>query len=840
MLKATRRGAGSVVAMWLAAVVVLLATGERALAQGTSGTLPDPISTSRLRQYTQRLNLNDQQKAALAQYHEVYKQEFGQLRENEIEGFLVEMRKMQGGGMGRMPKRAEVDSFLKKQDRLLGRIRALDEKLFDSLQPLLGESQLQMLPRVKMARERDRYRNDMMSFTRYTNPPSAVDLSGLVNEIGLKEEELAGIDGMLASYETQLTGGTRRLAEATMRMFLDLIDGMEKLGFSEESMGDPEAMGKMMEAMQAIMGEVSQKVMGQASDIADLNRKTMNSLAGTLGETPGERLRKQYVARGYNELVGGWSEVGTRLSQAKRLKDLDAERRDAVDAIAANFKRDDDALLAKLMDELDKERKTASPFGRMMGGDDDDEDSERKKLEQRRRDLHARVTKQLDDTLGPEMVKALQSVPPVDPESREGKEMAAKEEAARLAAAEEGSAANVLYTRMLADGVPAAIDAKEADMYVRMLGIDQEQRPVFDGLLEDYRTSFSAIEQKEVAAWREAQRKLWETSEDGSRLLTQSPAVQQNHEKALAAVRNAVTEADAAFFTDLADIVLTEEQAPRMALVRGVRDRLPALASTMQMGWNMDGGTQVDLVRVLYQLRLPQEELARLNEVVQQYDAAATTGLRKLAEAHIEWATMQRNMWMDIQREAGGDQAKVAAASMRYQDRMREARQKLIEPMKQVRELNKRSLDQMIAALGAESGRKLRDRFNVLVYPNVYKDETSAATEVDRALQLPDLNDERRVRVSAIAAEYRSAYQGYCDQMMAMQEAVLPPGMGMEQADWQEFQKRQDAMARLKFERSELSERIRGKLREVLTPEQIERVGGLKEKEFKADSDWDD
>src|SRR5688500_14558642 len=127
----------------VAVITALLGFARGAIAQGTSGILPNPITTHELKGYADRLKLSDQQRQAAEAIHDQYKQEFRALRQGEIATFLKEMRSLQGNVM---PKRDVMETFMKKMDLLNGRVATLDSRMFDQMQTILTDEQMAMMP----------------------------------------------------------------------------------------------------------------------------------------------------------------------------------------------------------------------------------------------------------------------------------------------------------------------------------------------------------------------------------------------------------------------------------------------------------------------------------------------------------------------------------------------------------------------------------------------------------------------------------------------------------------------------------------------------------------------
>src|SRR6185503_5570930 len=224
-----------------------------ARAQGTSGTLPNPITTQELNEYGKWLKLSDQQRQAAEKAHDEYKNQFRALREGEITQLMKDMRSMDMG----VPQRKQAEAFLKKMDELNDKIAAVDSRLFDSLMPTLTEAQNALLPRVRMARERARYGDQQMMMGMFGMPP--VDVSEIFHDMEVPAEVFEAADAAMASYEARITSEMGKLRDSISHIALDMLDAFEKQGINEETMKDPEAAQKSMEAMQTVMRDITKK-----------------------------------------------------------------------------------------------------------------------------------------------------------------------------------------------------------------------------------------------------------------------------------------------------------------------------------------------------------------------------------------------------------------------------------------------------------------------------------------------------------------------------------------------------------------------------------------------------
>ena len=162
------------------AAAALFVPAVPAHAQGTNGTVPDPISSRELEAYADRLALSDQQLQAALSAHDQYREDFRALREGDIEKLLQDA---QGLRMGPFPislDRKQVEKSLRSMDTIISKIATLDNHLFDEIQTVLSDEQSAMLPRVRQARERVRYQSGLTRMVGFLNPASHVDLSALL------------------------------------------------------------------------------------------------------------------------------------------------------------------------------------------------------------------------------------------------------------------------------------------------------------------------------------------------------------------------------------------------------------------------------------------------------------------------------------------------------------------------------------------------------------------------------------------------------------------------------------------------------------------------------------
>ncbi|MHC4769125.1 MAG: hypothetical protein ACYTEI_10495 [Planctomycetota bacterium] len=346
------------------ALSALFMTG-RVCGQGTSGTLPGPISSHELASWADQLELSEEQRRAIEPFHEEYREAFRRLRDGEIEQYLQELGGMMGRGFRGLDKEAIEDS-LRKLDRLMTRISLLDDGLFDNTQSVLSDEQIAKLPRVMQARKRQRYRSGATRMGGSANRAARVDMSELYYGLELTSDQRQATDPLVAQYEDRLTAATEDLYKAATRIFLVVVEALEDQGVSFENFGQggpPPA--DMMNAMRNAWTEASEKPREKAAAISDLNNQTLRRLTEFLPRDAAATLRDRYLGRAYPEVPrASQSEALKSFHAALRLPGLSPDLRADINAMAVQFRGSANQVVDEMIKAVDEYRNNAAPFGR--------------------------------------------------------------------------------------------------------------------------------------------------------------------------------------------------------------------------------------------------------------------------------------------------------------------------------------------------------------------------------------------------------------------------------------------------------------------------------------------
>ncbi len=837
----------------LLALLAQLAFGPAADAQGTMGQVPDPITSRDLDDYARRLALSAQQRGAIEQFHEAYKAQFAALRDNEIEKFLSGSTSNAGGGrgpgggggggraMGMLfgnTDRKSIEDAQRQLNSINERIKGLDNSLFDQIQGLLIDDQIVLLTGVRQTRERQRYRTGLSRVAGFSNPSTQVDLTELMANLTLSADEKTNASPIITTYETSLTSATKKLHDDAAESTVTMLDKLEKLGFTSDTMQDPNRRGEMFEAFRTVWGEITAKINERASEISGLNRRTERSLVAVLAAENSRKLRDNFFRRAYPELRVS-SNTARAYEVALTFEDLTEDQRAAITAMHDQYLDSLDRLNEQLADEIDAQRKTRSGIdfggggrggpGGGRGGQGGGENSDTmQKLRDQRSQLVDASRQQMEALLGPEKTEQLQKrVAEAREQQREDR---TQRTATFITVAPAGGAAIGGATAITAtfngdeitvDGqgpsrdpfVPAAISDRDVEAYAKRLALNDDARTILSGLHDEYSDRFKQIDDTDIQAVRDASENLWQRG-DGDR---PTPPTADDVDRLYSLRRQAIAAIktlDEQFFNDVQVAVLSEEQHALLDRVRQSRLRAIYNRGTGEQGmFNMGGGgggrggrggpggggpgrmfvsgfggssseSNVDLSVLIEQSKIAANDPKALDTTLAEYEAAATAAFQIMFENNMRLRQSTDRMAGQFMRGGGGGDrggnAAVAVNGDSIRQTMETEGKAAREASAAMTTLNRDSLERVVAQLDATNADALRRAYNKKAFPDIYRDRRSAQPRIDSALALPDLTDQQRDQLQTMAFEYRTAYDALCEQMITLEKsnAAAPTGGG--------------------------------------------------------------
>jgi hypothetical protein len=814
------RGAGIV----LLVGILVASIGAPVLGQGTSGTLPDPISTGELLRYAQRLDLSDQQQQAMQSFHDVYKDQFRVLRDTDIAEFLRDMQSIQSGGM--FPKKEDVQRVLASMKRLTGKIEAVDRGFFDQIQTILTDDQLAQLPRARKARERRRATSSEVSLFQAQR---AADLSDLMLDIELSPEEKLAVDPILLGYENTLTTRIKKLSEATSMTLFAMFEALEEQGIDETSFTDPEKMKQSMQIVQEVMKELGQEAMELNRGIYRLNRRTMTTIAGAIDARHARELRQALVSKSYSQLTAHLAWNPTPYQKALKSRDVTGATRAEVEALYELVGAEWDRTVEAAMTAIDTQSKEHSPFDMDMSWWQTLQETAAE-YGVKAAEIRARGESQLKEILGSTLVLKLADAGDGTGGDKAGMSTVAVDPGA--VKRKKGETGDELDTDIVwgADEfLPPKIGKGQLARYERCLKIDDTQQAILDGLHDDYIERFRGVEENQIAALQTAQARLWQHDPETGKATSTATAddideLYRVRRRALEAIRAV----DAGFFDEVGEVIFLGEESDRLRQVRLMRERETCLRGESR-GWGRLGGSEVtiDIVKLALRQRFSDETMARIDPLLATYETDVSTAFRRRYDAAVE-ARRAMDLWSLEATRIKTEEVDMVDWGQRFQEMVGDSQAALREADQAIEALNRAAIESMVAALSSDEAWQLRSDYDRRAYPQVFKDPVKAHEKLASAQALEDLTAQQRAQLEDLAAEYGPSYATLCDGMVELSREMQTPWIGsQDREDWSAFQERQNAMSKLKFDRTELNSRTINRLALVLTETQVKRIGGL-------------
>ena len=813
----------------LLALIVLLIAGvfltNRAHAQGTMGMLPGPISTVELDGYAQRLRLSPQQRRGIDALHDQYKQEFRALREGEIAEFLEKMREMDGGTL---PQRKAIEDFLKQMNVLSNKIAALDNRFLDQLPPSLTEQQVTMMPRVRMARQRGRMENMQIMWMGGERP---LDISVIAFGMELSEADRTAADPMLAQYETRLTSEMEKLYEHSQKTIMGMYEALEKLGIDENAAQDPEQMEKVGQAMQQIWMDMMAKTTERLREVADLNERTQKSITASLSAEGSRKFRNQYYRHAYAEATFALYAHDYVFGPALKRDDLTPEQRTAIGEIRDQMVRTLDVILDEAVADIRELRSTVNPFDYNQERAEKHQEKQNA-LRQKADDARVAANTALEAALGKDLLDKIGRL------KLSGEEP--QDELIVTAGGDMVQAVQTLETPSEDDEsdfawgmdqfLPPAISEADIKEYSDRLELTEDQRAVVRDLHQAYNQTFQKLSENEIGRLQKAATTMWQWDENTQTSRAPSDEAINETYKLRAAALEAIREADESFFGEMEVGALTPEQAKGLQRVKSARERATYNRGAYYWGGDNNEGS-IDLARLVLRRRatVPADQWKTIDAELEKYEQAALPLFKDRYARSLESQKVQELWQAEITRaQAAGDMNNVKLG-MRYQEMMRHPQEALGKASEAVGALNRKTMDAIVALLPSEAGGTLRSEYNRRAYPGVYNDEGCVEKHLDRARALTDLSPEQAQQLADTAAAYYPAYASICEQMVTT-SAGYQRGMWMASVDednMNDWQKREETLAKLRFDRSELNARAASQVKSILTEDQLKRLGGL-------------
>jgi hypothetical protein len=352
--------------------------------------------------------------------------------------------------------------------------------------------------------------------------------------------------------------------------------------------------------------------------------------------------------------------------------------------------------------------------------------------------------------------------------------------------------------RQMMGGTDFRISPQSIEMYGKLLGMSVDQIEAAKALRQGHVESLQP-KLEELNRAREEAREVFRETRD--------PSVWQGLMEQTESVSEAREKAEKAFLDDMKTL-LNPEQAAKWPRIERAQRR-----ESLSMGGLPFGipGDRVDLFRLVQRVDLDAEEMAKVDPVLERY------------EAELDPALARRTQLLDdgMNRMQEFFQAFQEGRTEELNRRMNEFR----DAMVRIRDVNRRYIREIEAQLSPESAAKVSDEFRREAYPQVYAQQRWGLRALEAAMAFEDLNSSQKQSIEAIRESYLRDLSTINERA---EKAVDESSMQafdlnrMMQGGW--MGGNNEAMQRLRNDRRELDDRADKSLRDVLTEDQVARL----------------
>ena len=414
-----------------------------------------PKGVSKIERYARVLGLDKAQTDAARDLYDAYVKETQAAAKKMRETMKDAQEDMNSGD------RAEFERGVQKN---MAEHRETSRKVTDSfladLRDLLRPDQQSNWPAFERFRRREKYLNAMMGIGGMGVGGSSVDLFPVIEKLGVPADAKPKVDEALSRYEVDMDRPLKEREQNTE-------DEQKQMGAVQHF--DRDSFTRKLERDRRV-----------DLQIREVNTRYVREIAALLPDELAKKLNDAYQARAYRSIYRE-SSVSKRLASALQVKDLSADQRARLQALADSYKRDARAANDRWAAAQEKAETAGRPTGGgllMLGpGDSGAEKIDPDVADARsgRRDLDNAARDQLGKILTPDQLASLP-----DPNAMRGGAIAH-----RVAVFGDGTGDNMV----LVDDLDLGDDAPPADgapvMIIRTVtgqghgpeGGDQTSRP---------------------------------------------------------------------------------------------------------------------------------------------------------------------------------------------------------------------------------------------------------------------------------------------------------------------------------------------------------------------------
>ncbi len=811
--------------------------------------LTDPIKVRELELMSNKLGMTSAQREAILEVYDRYLKDFAGVRAGEITDFengITDAAQSFGFMRFAIPERAMVEGLVKQAQRAMAAIHRSDSMFFDELSGMLTEKQLVILNRERIARELKAYDIFTTKLMGELNRGARSDMRRFFAQLDV--DPTPETDDLLDQYDNRYLKEVKKGFNTIIEVVRLVLDHLDELGVREM---DQQAMMMRFMADETALDDLKRRgdillkpLVDQAYSISQLNWSTWRKINVVLDEDDARTLQRYYFKKSFHDAVRGGNRIEGYLDRAFSMKGLEEWQKEELISLRDSFRPKWKKRTIVHANVLEKSRKVQT-VGTMSGEVGTEFDEKLAKLKDDRKKYIDSTESKINGILGKELVAKLKGEDKKKPmklflsdssmsdnvdlssetqiqvkvSSSEGNEVSYG--SIEVVESNENDATRATEEAVTLFGgatIPKPIAPSFPERSAVVLGLDGNGAMIIGAVFDEYREQYDVVNKTISVSSKEI--------EDDKELSrgTRMRKIRQASDEAAASV--AILEVS--FFDDLAAITGVERNDSNLMMLEHHRERQRTATPDDPFGWRGGEGDTIDLVGLYVMSDVSDELHEGLSEDSVQAIRKSMRGYHEqVAESHKSYvqAMYDMNHWQDamlLMEEAEQN----ARAAEQFQDKWRDSFINVRDTKRALLLANQFVMDGLLKNIPEGDFWRVRMEFVKKAYPDVFRKGSDLTTMLTAANAIADLDTAQQSQLESLASTYRFDYWNLCEAMIQNHKsnASAEGGEGMMS---KEDMHRQLRLETLRFERKELNDRIRMRLRMVLNEDQIKHVPSL-------------
>ena len=749
-----------------------------------------PMTVQDVRVIADELDLSREQSLELLGQYEGYNLAFGQLQDKDVRDVMdhamdMAMQYQWWNGEIDIPPRRQITDLVDEGLRAIRSFGRIDDGFFDSIMPLLSDSQLVQLEQERNRRALARFSLLHRNMVGSINNGAKPDLFGILRRVELDEQTEVLVREILESYARRSIAAFRKFERSGRELIDKLLDEVDKMGLRDMDMMAMVALfadEAQQQALKDLFDEASKPLQDASAAVSRENLRALRAIMEVLPPDAKRDVRSRFIQAGYYQVgqgVAGARSVLVQLLETRAGQPEAVELQEGIEAIDVSF----DALAMSYMEALSDQRKL-----RTMAQLEQDE-----------------------PLVGVERVSSLDSRREKIVEqasliaSKYGQELVDAKKAKKGGSGGGGSGEEMNRDSAIATTKSTPLTAEQVQQFGRWLGADEEAIDLMTVLQGDYELKANDLLETQgrgIAAIRQKKEGGWQLRQESIR------AYREESSKAVDAL-------EATLFADLALALPEDIERAQIERIRTSMERSRRRHRLTNNDWSMRGRGEatIDLGSLILATDPSSVNVAERAAVLQalnEYDAAVVTLVDELAERIEATQSLESRLWGKQMEEYSPEVQK--AMRSRWQKR----REEVGATANELATLNRTMAEDIFASLPEEAGGTLRTAYEKAAYPEIF----GSGSVVDRALEevlASDLTSEQRQKIESRTDSYRQEWQQLAGMMVKMKQdqggaRMFPPTRGSMEGMLE--------IQRLRYRRAQLDQRTLVQIQLLLDPAQ--------------------